>query len=49
MKYSLYSLNESCNLNKLTLTSLLEKFNLIVFEVEDIFFEELSTNFNVTN
>jgi phenylalanyl-tRNA synthetase beta chain len=49
MEYSLYSLNQSCNLNKLTLTTLIEKLNLIGFEVDDIFLEELSTNSNVTN
>jgi hypothetical protein len=48
MEYSLYSLNQSCNLNKLTLT-LIEKLNLIGFEVDDIFLEELSTNSNLTN
>lgn len=49
MEYSLYSLNQSCNLNKLTLTTLIEKLNLIGFEVDDIFLEELSTNSNLTN
>jgi phenylalanyl-tRNA synthetase beta chain len=49
MEYSLYSLNKSCNLNKLTLTTLTEKLNLIGFEVDEIFLEELSTNSNITN
>lgn len=49
MEYSLYSLNQSCNLNKLTLTTLIEKLNLIGFEVDDIFLEELSTNSNLIN
>ncbi len=49
MEYSLYSLNQSCHLNKLTFTTLIEKLNLIGFEVDDIFLEELSTNSNLTD
>lgn len=49
MEYSLYSLNQSCNLDKLTLTNLINKLNLIGFEVDEIFLEELKTNPNLTN
>jgi phenylalanyl-tRNA synthetase beta chain len=49
MEYSLYNLNQSCNLDKLTLTNLVNKLNLIGFEVDEIFIEELKTNPNLNN
>lgn len=44
MEYSLYDLNKSSNLNDLTLPTLIDKLNLIGFEVDDIFIEEFKTN-----
>lgn len=49
MEYSLYELNKSSNLNDLTLPTLIDKLNLIGFEVDDIFIEELRTNSLLTN
>jgi phenylalanyl-tRNA synthetase beta chain len=49
MEYSLYSLNQSCNLKNLTLTNLIDKLNLIGFEVDEIFIEKVKTNSNLEN
>jgi phenylalanyl-tRNA synthetase beta chain len=49
MEYSLYTLNQSCNLKNLTLTNLIDKLNLIGFEVDEIFIEKVRTNLNIEN
>lgn len=49
MEYSLYTLNQSCKLNQLTFTNIINKLNLIGFEVDDIIREELLTNSNLEN
>jgi phenylalanyl-tRNA synthetase beta chain len=49
MEYSLYTLNKSSELDHLTLTDLIDKLNLIGFEVDDIFLEELENNSNLNN
>lgn len=49
MQYSLYTLNQCSKLNNLTLTNLINKLNLIGFEVDEIFSEPLQTNSNIEN
>lgn len=49
MEYSLYDLNKSSNLNDLTLPTLIDKLNLIGFEVDDIFIEEIKINPSLNN
>jgi phenylalanyl-tRNA synthetase beta chain len=49
MEYSLYSLNQQADLNILTLQDLINKLNLIGFEVDDIFQEPLKANPNLQN
>lgn len=44
MEYSLYYLNKQANLNNLQISELIDKLNLIGFEVDDIFEEPLVTN-----
>ena len=44
MEYSLYYLNKQANLNNLQINELIDKLNLIGFEVDDIFEESLVTN-----
>ena len=46
MEYSLNYLNQKSNLKDLTLTSFIDKMNLIGFEVDDIFINKLkNTNY----
>lgn len=49
MEYSLYNLNQSCKLKQLSFTNIVNKLNLIGFEVDDIFRDELKTNPNLEN
>jgi phenylalanyl-tRNA synthetase beta chain len=44
MDYSLQTLNKIAKLNNLTFSSFIEKLNLIGLEVDDIFYEKVSTN-----
>ena len=45
MEYSLHYLNKLANLQNITLTEIVERLNLIGFEVDDIYIEELEKNF----
>jgi len=49
MEYSLYTLNQRINKTNLTSTELINRLNLIGFEVDEVFFEELTTNKFITN
>ena len=49
MEYSLYRLNKCANLNKINLSDIVDKLNLIGFEVDDIFNERLLTNKFINN
>jgi phenylalanyl-tRNA synthetase beta chain len=49
MDYSLQNLNKNLKLNDLSLSKFVEKLNLIGIEVDDIFYEKLSTNIFVDN
>jgi phenylalanyl-tRNA synthetase beta subunit len=49
MEYSLYNLNQSCKLKQLSFTNIINKLNLIGFEVDDIFRDDLTTNSNLEN
>ncbi len=44
MEYSLYYLNKQANLKNLKITEIIDKLNLIGFEVDDIYNEPLLTN-----
>ena len=44
MEYSLYYLNKQANLNNLKIKELIDNLNLIGFEVDDVFEEQLPTN-----
>lgn len=44
MEYSLYNLNQVANVQGITLNEITNRLNLIGFEVDDIFYEELTTN-----
>jgi phenylalanyl-tRNA synthetase beta chain len=49
MEYSLYPLNRYCNLNNLTIIDIIDKLNLIGFEVDEIIKEEFKSNLNIDN
>lgn len=49
MEYSLYTLNQRINQTNLTSTELINRLNLIGFEVDEIFFDELTTNKFIKN
>jgi len=49
MEYSLYSLNQVANLESLTTSELIDRLNLIGFEVDEVFKEKLSTNKFIDN
>ena len=44
MEYSLYYLNKQAKLKDLKITEIIDKLNLIGFEVDDIFEESVMTN-----
>ena len=44
MEYSLYYLNKHANLKNLKVNEIIDKLNLIGFEVDDIFEEQVITN-----
>ena len=44
MEYSLYYLNKQANLNNLKINEIIDNLNLIGFEVDDVFEEQLPTN-----
>ena len=49
MEYSLHTLNESSNLKTLTSQNLIDTLNLIGFEIDEVFEEQLLTNKNIAN
>jgi phenylalanyl-tRNA synthetase beta chain len=49
MEYSLYTLNQLSQLNQLTINEIIDKLNLIGFEVDDIFTEEIEKNNKLKN
>ena len=49
MEYSLHTLNESSILKTLTSQNLIDELNLIGFEIDEVFEEQLLTNKNIDN
>ena len=49
MEYSLYTLNKVANLESLTISEIIDRLNLIGFEVDEVFNEKLNTNKFIDN
>ena len=49
MEYSLYQLNKYAKLNDINLSDIVDRLNLIGFEVDDIFYERCTTDKFINN